>query len=395
MAVALIFTASRAAWAGAAVGGLLFVLGLRHYGLLGGGPRWGPRLAWLAGATPVLCLVVVAMLTAYATARNVSLRDQQSYADTVLYTLNLRTPPAERFKGRIPLWDAGLRMVADRPIFGIGVGRYYKDLWTYSTRREALIRPRENAHNYFLQTAAELGVTGLLALAALLGAALAAAFRAARGDRGAEPRRVAIALGAGIVAFSIASLVGHPLLLREGHLTLWPLVALALLLGRPASTAPTPSPRPARSWWRSRGWVWVMCGVVLATLPVRAVREAGSVDRSRLSFGLHGPETSPSGRPFRWSGEQATIHVPATARALTLPLRRLAPFDQTIRVILDGAIADEIRLSDYAWHTFRYLLPQREDGPTYHRIELRVTPTWTPPREERTLGVMVGEYAWS
>ncbi len=395
IAVALVFTASRAALAGAAIGGLVVMMGLRGSGLIDVSRLTGARQLRILRASPVIALVLAAALVGYATVRDVRLIDQDSYLDGVLYTLNLRTPSAERLKGRMPLWAAGARMVADRPVFGIGTGRFYKQLWAYAPDREALIRAQENAHNYFLQIAAELGVTGLLAFSLLLSAGLRGAWRAARGTGPPRLRGMALAVGAGIVGYVFTLLVGHPLLLREGQFALWPIVGAALFLG--TGKGEPPGHQPDRSVPAGRlapVWVWALCGLVLVTLPIRAAQEAARVDLSRLSFGLHDPETSPSGRPFRWSGGRAAIHVPASAQTFTLPMRTLAPFPQTVTVLLNGQTVDEIRLSDYAWHNFRYLLPRREGGPIYHRIELRIEPTWTPEWEGRTLGVMVGEYGW-
>ena len=86
----------------------------------------------------------------------------------------------DRLKGRLPYWEAGAAMVRAEPAFGIGIGRFYRQIWAFSPRQEALRQPQENAHNYYLQVAAELGLAGLVAFLALLGAVLRAAWRAGR-----------------------------------------------------------------------------------------------------------------------------------------------------------------------------------------------------------------------
>ncbi len=383
---ALVFTASRAAWLSAALGAGLYGVGLWRFGLLPPGAWYARRFGRLLAAAAIVALIALGSLTAYATTRDIRHRDQTSYVGTVLYSLNLRTPLDERLKGRMALWEAGWRMVQARPVFGIGVGRYYNQLWAYSPHQEALIAPRENAHNYFLQVAAELGLSGASALVALFVLALVAAWRGGTGPEGINARRLALAAGVGVAVFSLTSLTGHPLLEREGQFAFWPLVGLALLSGRGARVRPTSS-------WRTTT-AWISAAIVLLTVPPRAVREAGRVDLSRLPFGLHDPEVDRDGRVYRWTTRRAVLHVPADARALVLPLRSIAPFPQMVRVVLDNATADEVRLTDHAWHTLRYVLPARR-GARYYRVELHVAPTWTPPHDPRVLGVILGAYEWS
>jgi hypothetical protein len=64
-------------------------------------------------------------------------------------------------------------------------------------------------------------------------------------------------------------------------------------------------------------------------------------------------------------------------------------------VLRNGALVDQLELSDHAWHTFRYQLGIASGSSRrYHRFELRVTPTWVPPDDGRTLGVAIGQIAW-
>ena len=73
-----------------------------------------------------------------------------------------------------------LGMVASRPLFGVGVGGYF--LWSaqFSPPELLAICYRENAHNYFLQIAGELGLVGLAVFLWLLCTALWSAWPRAR-----------------------------------------------------------------------------------------------------------------------------------------------------------------------------------------------------------------------
>ena len=63
-------------------------------------------------------------------------------------------------------------LVASRPLFGVGVGGYYLWFAQFSPPELLEIYYRENAHNYFLQIAGELGLVGLAMFLWLLCTAL-------------------------------------------------------------------------------------------------------------------------------------------------------------------------------------------------------------------------------
>jgi O-antigen ligase len=65
--------------------------------------------------------------------------------------------------GRVPLWNALLPYVADRPLLGHG----YKSFWTPEHVREIADRvnwPPQHAHSEYIETALNLGAVGLLLL---------------------------------------------------------------------------------------------------------------------------------------------------------------------------------------------------------------------------------------
>ncbi|MGH2484445.1 MAG: O-antigen ligase family protein [Ktedonobacterales bacterium] len=117
---------------------------------------------------------------------------------------------------RIAHWVAGLRMFAAHPILGVGAGNYSAAYPRFACADWAT--PLGHAHNYYINTAAELGVIGVAAFLALVGCALALGWRAAhRGpavddaksvalDFGATQRALAVGLLAVLVAVSIHNL---------------------------------------------------------------------------------------------------------------------------------------------------------------------------------------------
>lgn len=67
-------------------------------------------------------------------------------------------------------WLAGVRMFADHPLLGVGIGNYSSAYPRYHPR--GWYASLEHAHNYFINVAAEAGVIGLAAYTLLVGSAL-------------------------------------------------------------------------------------------------------------------------------------------------------------------------------------------------------------------------------
>jgi hypothetical protein len=386
--LSMVFTGSRAAW------GALLVAGLVATAVVLRTERseWAALRRVVSRALPFALAAVVAAvvaLTALGTARNTRPENVRSYTDTLLYTFNLRLPLADRLKGRTELWNAAGRMVLDRPLTGIGIGRYYKDVSAYAPDSAELIRPQENAHNYFLQVAAELGLPGLLLLVSLVTVPLGAALRLARHQAAPPVTRIIIgAAAAGLLAHLLTWLTGHPLLIRDGQISFWPLVALVLLGAPPLAVA------DRRVAWPRWAVATAACAVMVS-VPFRAAAEVARVDLSRTPVGVYDVERDAEGRSFRWTGERAVLYVPATARSFTLEVRALAPFAQTVDVRSDGTLVDRLSLTDHSWRTFRYQLRPAAVTRRFHRFELHVSPTWVPAsRDDRTLGIVLGHWSW-
>ncbi len=175
---ALIGTLTRNAWLGL-LAGLVWLL-------------WVRRRRWLwAAPAAAACFLLLAPVPVVARALStVSLSDDSNY-------------------DRLCMLDAGARMTAQHPLFGIGpqlVERLYP-IYRHPTA------PRFNVphlHNSYVQLAAERGLPGLAAYLALLGVALAAAWRGYRRE-GPAGGRADLWLGAAaaLIAFALSGLFEH------------------------------------------------------------------------------------------------------------------------------------------------------------------------------------------
>lgn len=383
--VALVSTAGRVGYFGTIVGFLVLTLGAIAIGLDRGAREAFVRRYFrkVTGAGLVALVVATIAFTAIGTARDVRHSDQSSYLHTVLYTLNLRLPLDERLKGRIAIWQTVGLIVRDYPWFGTGVGSIYTMFPYYNRVTNSFPATlRLSAHNTFLNVTAELGVVGLAAWLALLGALGRSATRGLRHEHDPGTAWTRLGLAGGLAGYAITMLSGDRTVLRED------LVLLGTVGAIIAAWAPL---EVGSSWRRARIVVALLVVGLLLSLPTRADEQQERVPLERVQWGFHQTEYE-GDTEFRWTTGEASFHVPASARRLTLPVRALAPFPQAVEIHFDGRLADKVVLQDHSWVTLKYLLPAARHGRRYHRIELRVSPTWEPSGDERTLGVKVGQY---
>jgi O-antigen ligase len=132
----------------------------------------------------------------------------------------------QSFTIRIELFRTGLRVMATRPLFGVGIDRFYLVAGGLaSPELRAMWRGRMNPHNDFLRIGAELGLVGVALFLWILVAAGRQMWLAVRRTRDA---RLA-GLAGGLVAFLVTSLVSNPLMVRDVSYVFW--IALGLAVG--------------------------------------------------------------------------------------------------------------------------------------------------------------------
>lgn len=120
--------------------------------------------------------------------------------------------------GRRPILVAGLRMAGEKPIFGQGPGTFYSKLGDYYRPGDGGYRPpHENAHNYFVQAAAETGLVGLAGFLWIVASNLIAGFTRVSEEERLRARLLTI----GIVGYLMTAFTGHPLLLSEQAFLFW------------------------------------------------------------------------------------------------------------------------------------------------------------------------------
>ena len=221
------------------------------------------------------------------------------------------------------------RMFASAPVFGVGVGRYFGRSAEFMTPELQELYGNENAHNYFAQQFAELGLVGGLLFVWLVAAVLSQGWRAVL----QSPDDIALhALFAGTAAYVLTCATGHPLLVPEAALPFW--AAFGAVASAAAGTAAIARP------WRALA---VAAALVLATGVGRAAIVYARPQEQPPEQGFHQFETTPDGTTFRWMTRHAVTYIPDGPGFLHLRLRAPgwpAPHPVVIETSIGGQVVD-------------------------------------------------------
>jgi len=165
--------------------------------------------------------------------------------------LDLRGPTTAK---RLMIYRAGLRMAADSPVVGKGLGTFALFLPKYRSGELARYFPRneyhvEHAVSEPLEVLVESGGLGLLAWLLLVGLLVHRSFSSARRAEHAGRRAMLFALGAGTLGLVLHGLVEVSLRFQPPLFLLFALPALALALERlEAGGAATRGTTEIRGW---------------------------------------------------------------------------------------------------------------------------------------------------
>ncbi|HYF28401.1 MAG TPA: O-antigen ligase family protein [Baekduia sp.] len=228
--------------------------------------RLRDRRTVLGGAAAVAATGLAVALLAGAPGAFERQIDRFTAGDTVEGVGSSRLTQAGN-NGRVDQWDVALQAFADEPLRGTGAG-------TYALRWD-LDRPQtfqvEDAHSLYLEVLGELGVVGLVLLAAAVLLLLAGLARVARGpDRGPGA-----ALLAGGVAWALHAGIDWDWELPA--VTAWVMAAGGLCL------AAAPEGGPRRLGTTARVLAGLGC-LVVALLPLRLQGSHSALQDSRDAF---------------------------------------------------------------------------------------------------------------
>jgi len=273
MVGSILLTQTRSAWIGATAG--LMVLGM--LALLSAVKQGKRNLASQKHkmVLPLMLIVVSAGFFGLMSVQNRSIVERAGTLSTALENGALTA--------RQQQWDGTVAMIKERPLTGWGVGLYplYQEQYTSQGFTGAQIasgsfRPSlgEQAHNFYLQTAAELGLPGLLLMLGILGSFLMAGL--ARVDKMDSGIRHSLLMGsiASIAAFALDAVTSPSWQLAQTSMFFWLVLGVGVSCIRPrvkqeeAASVVTFSPRVA--WPLAFGVAAVSLMAVLPTYPLAA-----------------------------------------------------------------------------------------------------------------------------
>jgi O-antigen ligase len=362
MAPAMFLAGSRSSFVAAVAGLLILAAGYRG---------WNPTRRQLVIAAAALAITAAAAALAAdwrtdvrgAAGRAVSLRSQFSQTTA--------------------------RMVASAPVFGVGVGRYFTRSSEFMPADLRELYGNENAHNYFAQQFAELGIIGGLLFLWLTAAIVARGWSAARAVGAYDA--MTIALFAGIVGYLLTCVTGHPLLVSEAALPFWIVTGAVASAARDEVAIVTP-PRVAVAAAAALFAVQVGLGA-------RDYTHATETPRDR---GFHEIEQAEDGTTFRWVTRHGVTYVAdgpgfirMRLRAPDLPVSRPLVLETSVA----GRVVDRRPVPPDRWITYDIALRRAERVP-FRRVDLRVNQEWTEEvrlgnrAARRPISVMVAEMAW-
>jgi O-antigen ligase len=286
-------------------------------------PRLRTRLIAAAGALAITALVLFAFPNPILTR-------------TVSGALGIR---AEMAKVAVKMWQTD-------PWIGVGIGTFYDRSGEFIT--DPLVKSlygRENAHNNFLQILGELGVLGLLSFAAIL-------WTAAPRPRGID------AVSAGLAAFLVTCLAGHPLLLPEVAAAFWTLAGVA--------AARNASAHESRAIAPLTGFVAIAS--IVAVLPSYSTERA-VMNLEHLGSGVSAWQIGSDGVRYRSMLGSARVFAPRATGQIAIPLRAAAAgLPVTVSVAIEGQPADRVQLSS-EWRVERLQVPSA-DGPAFLSVDI-------------------------
>ncbi len=160
---------------------------------------------------------------------------------------------------RINRWRAGIAMIRDRPLTGVGPGAYemaypaYRDAAFVTAQSDE----RMGAHSDLVRAGAEQGIVGLAVLLFLVVTTYATAIRLVRHGHDPEIGRLALALAAGLFTYTIHGLFNEYWRITKVAFLIWVFVGLLgaleqIHLAR-AGRHPIPSRRPPEDGLSAEG----------------------------------------------------------------------------------------------------------------------------------------------
>ena len=290
---------------------------------------------------------------------------------------------------RIALWKRASSIISDFPITGSGIGTFYRISPLYEDLSKGEYRDfYENAHNYFLQLASDLGLLALLVFLGILFHTYRAGLTvlSENGESSAFVRGLLF----GLSAYLITCLTSHPLLLLNQQFLFWFIIASIVIpqgfINQQAlSDRVSPKPR--------------MLFFLLAAMFVGAyVYELwGMTGKEHYEYGFY-PYELWDGKRVRWTAKRTALRTFVTGRLVAFDVYT-SPYNidskgLSLKIFVNKELWDEVHFTSGGTRNLKYYIPYKKNEPM--EIKTGVNRTFIPIRlglskDARHLGVALGE----
>lgn len=298
---------------------------------------------------------------------------------------------------RFEIWSAAFRMIDGFPLAGVGQGEFYRlsENVTFSKSHFLYLNHGENAHNYFLQTFAELGFVGVVIFAIAIFYPICKI----------ASKRNLIPATVGLVSLFLGNIFSHSFLVRENLLLGAVLIGLAYAWlwedsMRDGSIIEPPNDRVKNHHSVLKGGVLI--GISALVLSVSEV--VYSWNKAPFTFGALCQKIMPLSDDG-WSSGAYELILPAGVRGVKLPIKidrpKLERYPLEIRSALFNSRQYEIpasikRYDREAIDEIELLLPNK-GVVTESNVKLRLdlSSCYTPRNlgvntDSRKLGLIIG-----
>ncbi len=297
---------------------------------------------------------------------------------------------------RIVMWNRAVNIIMDFPVTGSNIGSFYKISPSFQDLGIKEFRGiHENAHNYFLQFAAELGLPALIIFLLILLGAYQASKRTLCSQPGDEALLKGLVLG--FSAYLITCLTGHPLLLTNQQFLFW-FILSSLVIS---------DDRDARQNCFGHGSMKSPIGVGILAFVIVVVtvydykNERILSKEQKYDVGFYEYEVS-KGRRVRWMGRKAWLRTEVGGNYFRFEVyatpHNLGRDGLLFTLFLNGKQWDTIKFMKSERKRLRYEVPFKEGE--FIEIHMAVNKTFNPKRlglnsDNRNLGVLVSEIKFS
>jgi O-antigen ligase len=333
--------------------------------------------------------VGIAFLSVLIFINYTSLQFTNSYLNRFFQLLTL-----QELDVRIALWKRAINIILDFPITGSGIGTFYRYSVLYQDWDTSIFRNvQENAHNYFLQFAADLGLPALIILLSIFFYSFKIGFRIVAQDPENGPLVKGILFG--VLAYLIGCITGYPLFLTNQIFLFWFLMASLIV---PYRFLPNKVDFSG-AYYKTKTW---KIGLTVLLVIGYAPWIWGLNQRKPLiELGFYQGEESRRIR-YHWTTKKTITNILSKGTVVEYELRAFPQFikqkPQRFTLTVNGQVIDQRNFYYDGFQKYRFFVPPPKDGVLQIKTEVDQISNLNRVGlndDTRDLGVYLSEFRFS